>query len=139
MDVKEHTGIHSIGKVLCMAQNPLFICAGPIARHYRLRRLLCAMSIILTTPPLQWSTYVASMLRGLGARPGRLHQATLYTTEGWLRLCRQYQPEREPDSESGLAHSFTVSSLAQVSSSRPLASHFMLVMDSWKHTDLVLA
>lgn len=74
------------------------------------------------------TTYMANMLRGFGPCPGRLHQATPLTSEGCLRLCRQRQPE--PESESGLAHNFTVSSLAQVSKIRPVGLHFMLEIDS---------
>lgn len=77
---------------------------------------------------------MASMLRGLEPYPGRPHQATPLTWEGCLRLCRHSQPEPDPesDSASGLAHSFTISSLAQVSKIWPLGLHFILVMDSWK-------
>lgn len=74
------------------------------------------------------NTYMANMLRGFGPCPGRLHQATPLTREGCLRLCRQRQPE--PESESGLAHNFTVSSLAQVSKIRPVGFHFILEIDS---------
>lgn len=72
------------------------------------------------------------MLRGLGPRPDRPHQATPFTADGCLRLCRQRQPQPEPEAESEEAHSFTVSSLAQVSRIRPVGLHFMLVMDSWQ-------
>lgn len=76
---------------------------------------------------------MANILRGLGPRPARLHQAAPFTRDGCLRLCRQRQPDPEPESEreSGPAHSFTVSSLAQVSRIRPVEFHFILVMDSW--------
>lgn len=78
------------------------------------------------------STYMANMLRGFEPRPVRPHQAIPLTREGCLRLCRQRQPDSDPESgsESGLAHSFTVSSLAQVSKIRPVGLHFILVTDS---------
>lgn len=75
------------------------------------------------------STYTANMLRGFGPRPSRLHQAMPLTMEGCFRLCRQRHPE--PEWESGAAHSFTVSSLAQVIKICPVGLHFILVMDSW--------
>lgn len=66
---------------------------------------------------LLWSTYTANMLRGNGLRPSELHQTAPLTREGCRRLCRQRQPEPGLESEhrSEQAHSFTVSSLAQVS------------------------
>lgn len=76
-------------------------------------------------------TYAANMLRGLGLRPVRPHQATLFTADGYLKLCRQRQPHPEPEPESEEAHSFTVSSLAQVSRILPVGLHFMVVTDSW--------
>lgn len=82
-------------------------------------------------------TYTANMLRGLGARPARLHQATPFTGDGCLRLCRQRQPQPEPEAESEEAHSFTNSSLAQVSRIRPLGLHFILVTDSWRRRKMI--
>lgn len=67
------------------------------------------------------ATYVASMLRGLGLWAGRPHQATLVTAAGWDRACRHLQPAPG----QGQAHSFTVSSLAQVRRTWPLGSHRM--------------
>lgn len=71
------------------------------------------------------------MLRGLGPRPGRLHQATALTTAGWAILCRHVQlwPKPVPDP----IHRRTISSLAQLINTCPPGAQRNELMLSYGH------